>query len=326
MMDGSGWMLELRAYTAWLIETVARADRKSALTCGKGYELMLLRGEKVLSYTGDAEGQTHALAEVAEIDESRLGQIAAFLNRPTHELAAVELPERRVLLLMPAAGPLGGEGLGIIPRVDRETILRVLDRSFSTRVCRLTPCRASTHDTPSGKESEEAAVEQLIQNGLRLLDGSMGASRELTVRDRRQMSLYLCAMGDLLGTFLDGYLPGEAPSSFPIAYPMHGVFCPARAAWMLLCFAVGLRRTMPSAKHLLRNVSDHERLLPMVEITAGNRTRLPEEWQECLQMAERLGMFFDIRRTRSSVLVRLCPLIPASEREFAIRTVPLIEL
>jgi hypothetical protein len=64
----------------------------------------------------------------------------------------------------------------------------------------------------------------------------------------------------------------------------------------------------------------------MIEIAAGNRTRLPDEWRECARMAEHLGMFFDVRRTRHSILVRLCPLVPASAREFAVRVPSAIEL
>jgi len=51
-------------------------------------------------------------------------------------------------------------------------------------------------------------------------------------------------------------------------------------------------------------------LLPMLEIAAGNKTRLPIEWEECRRTAEREGMFFDVRRKRDCIRVRFCPMTP----------------
>ena len=98
---------------------------------------------------------------------------------------------------------------------------------------------------------------------------------------------------------------------FPVAYPFRGVFYPSYAAWMLLNLYGGLYRCL-SGEVLSRTrmVPDQEQLLPMLELSAGNRMRLP---QECRRMADRFGMFFAVRRKKNTVLVRICPLIPAME-------------
>lgn len=310
------WMLET-PFAPWLVEVVAGAKEQTGAVCGRDFDLVLLRDDRVLSYTADTEGKTETLEQLEYLGETLPLRMASFLHAPTHRLAAAVLPDQQhVLVVLPAVGDLGGEGLVLLPRADGATVGRVLDRAFGGEVCWLTERPASR--STKGKECEDA-LEQLVQNGLRLLDHRMGEARVLPVRDRRKMSLYLYALQDMLCLFLDGAMPSNTPTPFPIAYPFHGSLCPAHAAWMVLCFVLGQRRLLPSKLHPVRQVADHERLLPMIEIAAGNRTRLPDEWRECARMAEHLGMFFDVRRTRHSILVRLCPLVPASEREFAVR-------
>lgn len=311
------WMTELEIYDRWMVETALQTERGSGLACGRDYDLLLLRGDTVISYTADVAGQTDNLSQIGEMDDALLARIVSFLHEPTHELAAAVLPnEQRVAVVLPAAGDVGGEGLVLLPHADKATVGRVLDRAFDRETCWLTDPPTSCGTKASACE---VALEHLLRSGLRLLDRHMGSARMLPVRDRRNMSLYLCALHDLLRTFWDGAPPADRLRPFPIAYPFHGTFCPAHAAWMALCFAVGLKRLLPPERYPSRSVADHERLLPMIEIAAGNRTRLPDEWRECARMAEHLGMFFDVRRTRHSILVRLCPLVPASEREFAVR-------
>lgn len=320
----NGWLLELKPCAAWLVEAVAQTEERTGVVCGRDFDLALVRNDRVLSYTADATGQAQELAQLEILDATIAARISAFLSEPTHELAAAVLPdEQRAVVVLPAVGDLGGEGVLLLPRADKATVGRVLDRAFGGEVRWLT-------DPPISrgvrKAMCEGALEQLVQSGLRVLDRRIGAARALPVRDRRTMSLYLYALQDMLCLFLDGALPSETPRPFPIAYLFRGTICPAHAAWMVLCFVMGQRRLLPSKRYPLRAVADHERLLPMIEIAAGNRTRLPDEWRECARMAEHLGMFFDVRRTRHSILVRLCPLVPASAREFAVRVPSAIEL
>ena len=315
------WLSERKTYGAWLLRSNTSLENGNALSCGKDYDLLLLRGTHVLAYTADTGDTDATLDEWEDIGELLAERISAFLNAPTHDVAFVCLPaRRRTLVLLPAVGALGGEGVGLLPRAESETVGYALSRALKDRVLWLTGQPALPKDTACAENEEEVAIERLLQNALRLLDARTGSRRELAVRDRRQMSLYLCALGSLIGTFLGERYISENPRPFPIAYPFYGTFCPAYAAWMMLCFIAGLLRVLPWHKYPLRSAADHERLLPMVEITAGNRTHLPNEWQECARMAEMLGMYFDVRRTRSSILVRLCPIVPASEKEFAVRS------
>ncbi len=317
MQTYNDWIWKLRMRLGWSEGADGGERWTDGLACGRDYELMLLRGDRVLSCTAGGTGRLGSLSPRAELDASAALRVSAFLREPTHELAALTLPnEQRTLVVLPATGDVGGEGVGILPLGDPSTVADVLDRAFGDRVLWL----SERGETRGAREDVDGdALERLLRNVLLLLDHHMGAAHELAVRDRCQMSHYMCAQGELLRVLLSGQRPSGSLRPFPIAYPFHGSFCPSRAAWMALCFAVGLMRALPPSRYPIALAADHERLLPMLEITAGNRTRLPEEWQECARMAERLGMFFDVRRTRSSILVRVCPLVPASEREFAIR-------
>jgi hypothetical protein len=116
-MMKSSWMLELEHDARWLVETVASAERTLGLACGKDYDLLLLRGDRVLSYTVDATGQTETISQLGEIDGDLSARIASFLYAPSHDVAALVLPaQKRALLLLPAAGATGGAS-GLLAKV-----------------------------------------------------------------------------------------------------------------------------------------------------------------------------------------------------------------
>ena len=318
MMMRLNEMMEEYWQAGWLVSAATWDERATGAACGRDYRLLLLRGDAVLSDTADRSGSTTSLEQLG-VDRETALSVRAFLHAPTHPLAAVVLPNvRKTLLLMPVAGSIGGEGIGLLPRADGDTVGRVLERSLGDRVRWLTARGRALRATR--REDEEDGIEQLVENALRLVDHRVDGAKTVTVRNRRELSMQLCAFSELLHAFLDGTPQAEAPPQpFPVAYAFHGTLCFSHVAWMMLCFVVGQRRALSPTRYPVAQAVDHERLLPMIEIKAGNRTLLPSEWRECAAMARQLGMFFDIRRTRSRILVRLCPLVPASEKEFAVR-------
>jgi hypothetical protein len=98
---------------------------------------------------------------------------------------------------------------------------------------------------------------------------------------------------------------------------------------MLLCLTLGITRGYTRRVHeSLRFVLDEEMLLPMLEMSVGNKTKLPVEWEECRRMAEQEGMFFDIRRKRDAICIRFCPMTPriAPHEFYSVRAMaPIIE-
>lgn len=297
----------------WLLATRTRAHRTAARGKGeKPYELLLLHKGHIVSapFEGKDRITGGRLSEVLGLNDAMTERMHRYLASPSHEMMAFLLPEReRLLLLAPVPGLSSGESVGFLLDLDAAATARVLAHSFSTAVAMDDEMRRLAN-TPMRETDEQVymLVCQLLCLWRRLV-----MAKDVGIRDRRELSRQLMLMGRLVLALLgeDCEYEGEL---FPFGYPFVGTYRTAPAAWMMLCLGCGLVRKFSSAFPRMHFAPERERLLPMLEIPAGNRTALPSEWLECSRVAERYDMLFETRRQRDAVRVVLCPMTPLEEK------------
>ena len=297
----------------WLL--VTRANERRTATCGGGgrcYELLLLRNEHIVSapFEGKKRITGAHLSEALGLDEETAERVRHYLRSPSHEMMAMLLAAReRTLLFAPMPGLSSGESVGFLLDLDAAATARVLAHSFSTAVAMDDEMRRLAN-TPMRETDEQVymLVCQLLCLWRRLV-----MAKDVGIRDRRELSRQLMLMGRLVLALLgeDCEYEGEL---FPFGYPFVGTYRTAPAAWMMLCLGCGLVRKFSSAFPRMHFAPERERLLPMLEIPAGNRTALPSEWLECSRVAEQYDMLFETRRQRDAVRVVLCPMTPLEEK------------
>jgi hypothetical protein len=285
---------------------------------GENYEIALLCRDRVVS-------APHTLPPLeGDIWED----VRSFVCAPDADFMAVLLPEGyRVMLIAPLPGTVEGEAVAMLPDIGGGSVLRVLRHAFGDQVRLAKSCRLLSQENV--READAFTYQYLVQllSRCRAMMGGGVVRQTVAVADRKQLSHQLILTFRKIETFFGIELGGAHVREFPVPFDYNGVFRPTRALWMLLCMTLGLWHSCTArVRDSLRFVPDEELLLPMLEITAGNKTRLPAEWEECCRMAEREGMFFDIRRKRNAIHVRFCPMTPhISPAEFySLRTLPVL--
>ncbi|MBO5306087.1 MAG: hypothetical protein J6B12_04925, partial [Clostridia bacterium] len=229
---------------------------------------------------------------------------------PSHEMMAFLLPEReRLLLLAPVPGLSSGESVGFMLDLDAAATARVLAHSFGTAVAMDDGVR-NLAAAPMRETDEQAYM--LLCRLLRVWR-CLTSDKDVGIRDRRELSRRMMLTGELVLALLGDDLEHKG-EMFPFGYPFVGTYPTAPAAWMMLCLGCGLIRKFSSIISQMHFGPERERLLPMLEIPAGNRTVLPPEWQECSRIAEQYDMLFETRRQRDAVRVILCPMTPLEEK------------
>lgn len=281
---------------------------------GANYDMFLLRGERVVSVMrrSDASSDVNALDDVVGGDAGIRLRVCQYLNAPRGDFYAVALNGRdRVMLVSSVAGLSDGEGIAVVPHIGAHSMARTLCYSFAGRV------ELDASVTALGgarvRESDEATylfIERLFLRWRLLVSGRLAWSQGVPIDDRRTLSRQMVATGRAVFAFLGLDEAQMTVDTFPVPYPFNGTYYPARAAWLMLCLYGGLCRSFSRAMGTLRVVMDNERLLPMIELTAGHRTPMPSEWDECSRVAERYGMLFEANRAKNTVRVCLCPMTP----------------
>jgi hypothetical protein len=281
---------------------------------GANYDLYLLKGERVVSAMcrSRARSTAQTLADVVGEDKQAGPRACQYLNAPSSDFLAVALPAKdRIMLLSSVSGLADGEGIAVVPHIGAHSMARTLCYSFSGRVELGEDVRAL--GTSHLRECDEATylfLERLLTRWRLLVGGRLAWSGGVSIDDRRALSRQLTATGRIMFSFLGMDETRMTVGSFPLPYPFFGTYYPARAAWMMMCLYGGLRRSFANVMDSLRVVMDNERLLPMIELKTGNRAKMPPEWDECARVAERHGMFFEVKRMQNAVTVCLCPMTP----------------
>lgn len=304
---------QLRAFPVRLNALLLTARSKHSTppvpVCGKTYELLLLIGDYILSAPNERRRSLtgHTLGEVYGLSKEDAARVCDFLCTPSHELMALALPDaRRLLLVLPMPGLNGGEGVAILPDLDAQSLVRVLHHSFGGRVCLTESALGMASRAVCERDEDTYVYLRRLLSAWRWL--TYGES--IRIEDRRALSHHMQVTGSMVFSLLGLSAEDMVSSSFPIPYPFCGSYHPARAAWLLLCLCCGLHRCLSKSLSSLTSVPDNERLLPMIELHVGNRTRTPSEWEECGRLAARYGMLFEVKRTRSTMRIALCPLTP----------------
>ena len=281
---------------------------------GANYDMLLLKGDSVVSVMRHSDGSSAAdtLGDIIGDAGVRL-RVRQYLNAPRGDFYAVCLGDRdRVMLVSAVSGLSDGEGIAVVPHIGAHSMARTLCYSFEGRV------ESDASVTALGgapvRQSDEVTylfIERLLSRWRLLVSGRLAWSQGVPIDDRRTLSRQMLATGRAVFAFLGLNEEQMTADAFPVPYPFHGTYYPARAAWMMLCLYGGLCHSFSRAMGTLRVVMDNERLLPMIELTAGNRTPLPPEWDECSRVAERYGMLFEVKRVKNAVRVCLCPMTPS---------------
>ena len=290
------------------VKALGRAPR-----LGETFELLLIRGRALVfcSCPGKRSGAQTTWQQELALDEACGARIEEYIREPDSDFLAVGLQEsNRVLLIAPVPGLADGEAIGLLVHIGAASVCRVLNHSFAS-VVRIDPsahfaCKGNIRTTD---EVTYRFLARLVYDCRRLLGGA-----PIEVKDRRELSLRMQDAIALLLRFLGVESMPELPT-FPLAYPFVGQWSAARTAWMLLLVYAALhRRYGKDWPEHVKAEPDNEYLLPMLSFQAGNRARLPEELTMCVALAERYDMFFDVRKRKNRVLVRLCPLVMSTER------------
>ena len=284
---------------------------------GKNFDVLLLQADAVVSAPREKEA----------LGRRVLAAAGEHLTSPDALLFAVALPEYdRVALVVPLPAAPKGEAVVLLPDIGACSMMRVLHHAFAdlVKLC------GETH--AYGREHVRAADENTYQYLQALLFRCrllLGDASPIAITDRKQLSHQLFVIFRRMEAFFGFELNDAGAREFPVAFAYEGTFHPTRALWMLMCLTLGIvRGCSKRMRESMRLVTDEEMLLPMLEIAAGNKTRLPAEWEECHRMAEREGMFFEVRRKRDCIRVRFCPMTPhISPQEFySVKTMaPIIE-
>ncbi|MBR2620761.1 MAG: hypothetical protein IKC97_00110 [Clostridia bacterium] len=272
---------------------------------GDNFDLMLLRADAIVSAPSGKEGVARAVLCAAR----------DVLLCPDAKFLAVVLPEYdRVALIAPLFATSSGEAMAVLPNIGAHSMIRVLRYAFADQVklCGAWQVYGNEH-IRAADENTYQYLQALLFHCRVLLSGA----DVLRITDRKQLSQQLIQIFSKIEAFFGIELDVHV-REFPIPVSFEGAFCPLRALWMMLCLTLGIRYgCSKKARASVRFLPDEQLLLPMLEISAGNKTRLPLEWEECCRMAEREGMFFDVRRKRDSIRVRFCPMTPnISPQEF----------
>jgi hypothetical protein len=225
------------------------------------------------------------------------------------EALALTLPaSERVALVMPLCTLVPNTAVAIVPRVSLACMLRVLRHSFDGQLAIVGESPTRTQEAL--RESDVPVFDYLR----RLINHCRALATEachVDITDRRQLSQCVLSAFGTIERLLGVEIPLSHLPAFPIAFEYRGTFHTASALWMQLLLVLGLYRGFPTKIwNNARLIADDELLLPTLEISAGNRTPLPYEWEEGVRMAQAAGMFFDIRRKRDSIRVRFCPMTP----------------
>ena len=273
---------------------------------GKNFDVLLLQADAVVS----------APREKGALGRRVLAAAGEHLTSPDALFFAVALPEYdRVALVVPLPAAPMGEAVVLLPDIGACSMMRVLHHAFADQV----KLCGETH--AYGREHVRAADENTYQYLQALLFRCrllLGDASPIAITDRKQLSHQLFVIFRRMEAFFGFELNDAGAREFPVAFAYKGTFHPTRALWMLMCLTLGIvRGCSKRMRESMRLVTDEEMLLPMLEIAAGNKTRLPAEWEECRRMAEREGMFFEVRRKRDCIRVRFCPMTPhISPQEF----------
>ena len=284
---------------------------------GENFDIALLCRDRVIS-------APHTLPSIGE---DVWEDVRCFLRCPDADFLAVLLPESyRVMLIAPLPGAMEGEAVAMLPDIGGGSVFRVLRHAFGDQVRLAKSCRLLSQENVRQADTFTYQYLGQLLSRCRTMMGGV-ACEAVAVTDRKQLSQQLIHSFRRMEIFFGCELRGAHVREFPVPFDYNGVFRSTRALWMLLCMTLGLWHGCTArVRDSLRFVPDEELLLPMLEITAGNKTRLPDEWEECRRMAQREGMFFDIRRKRNAIRVRFCPMTPhISPAEFySLRTLPVL--
>ena len=283
----------------------------------ENFDLMLLRADAVVSVPTAKEG----------IGQTVLGAVREYLRCPDADFLAVALPEcDRVALVAPLPAASMGEAVAVLAHIGAHSMTRVLRYAFADQV------RLCGDFEPYGNEHIRAADESTYQYLQVLLSRCrmvLGGAAPIPITDRKQLSQQIIATARRMELLFGRKLEGAELREFPVVFAYEGVFYPTRALWMLLNLTLGIMwGCSKRARESMRPVFDEELLLPMLEMSAGNKMRLPPEWEECRRVAEREGMFFDVRRRRDAIRVRFCPMTPriAPQEFYSVRAMaPIVE-
>lgn len=262
-------------------------------------DVFLLCGGRVVSRPKHGEWLAEAL-------ERALGDLPSPNGR---EVLTVALPEcDRVALAAPLFGHLADRAVAMIPRITLAGMLRVLHHAFDGQIMMIGEGPSHTQETLRESDVHVFAYVRHLIHASRMLAMETGS---MDIADRRQLSQRMLSVFDVIERLLGLEIPLSHLPAFPIAFEYCGTFHAASALWMQLLLVLGLYRGFPTKIwNSARLIADDELLLPTLEISAGNRTPLPYEWEEGVRMAQAAGMFFDIRRKRDSIRVRFCPMTP----------------
>ncbi|MBE6661632.1 MAG: hypothetical protein E7605_09570 [Ruminococcaceae bacterium] len=266
---------------------------------GQNFDVLLLRADAVVSAPCGKEALGQRVLAVSQDD----------LTRSDAEFLAVALPEcDRVALVVPWPASTMGEAVVLLPDIGMHSMMRVLRYAFVDQV------KLCGEMQTYGNEHVRAADEHTYQYLQALLSRCrilLSGVSPIAISDRKQLSRQLIVIFHKMEAFFGLELNDAGAREFPVAFAYEGTLRPTSALWMLMCLTFGIMRGCTKRmRESMRLAPDEEMLLPMLEIAAGNKTRLPVEWAECRRMAEREGMFFDVRRKRNSIRIRFCPMTP----------------
>lgn len=224
-------------------------------------------------------------------------------------MAAVPLPEcDRVVLIISMSGIFPNASLMLIPHIGMSSMLRVLHHAFDGQIAVFDGSLArSAEAMREGDANVYGYMKWLIGR----FHALVAQVEEITITDRRELSQYVLSTFRTVEWLIGLDIPMSHQSPFPVAYDFCGTVETSTALWLQMLLILGLRRGFSvKAWENARLTVDDELLLPTIEISAGNRTPLPYEWEECHRVAKTTGMFFDVKRKRDRIRVRFCPVTP----------------
>lgn len=298
----------------------SQAALRRAPQMGRTAELFLIKYGNVIFAPGELKrgAVNEPLTTFFDLEAAATEAVDAYLSEPTSDFMAIALLScDRVLLLSPVTGLSEGEAVAVLVHVGMHSVARVLHYSFpGTVALDDTLRRVGESRMRASDEVTYLFLSRLLQNWRRLFSDGGEQAEENNVSDRRQLSLRIHSLVQLMMNFVG--VPNDRPELplFPLAYPFRGTWNASRAAWMLLLIYSALyRRYGRDWVEQIELLPDNEHFLPMFAFASGNRARLPQEFDHCAALAERHDMFFDVRRKQNRVLVRLCPMTLLSPDE-----------
>ncbi len=225
-------------------------------------------------------------------------------------LQAIWLPDAsRVSLLLPLSDAFCPANLALIPAIDAHSVMRVLRHSFADCVYVLSDDERDTSAPRVVDVSTYTYLCQLIDRATVL--GALAARPPIPIADRQALSRYMIGAARDISHFLGLEIPGADLRIFPVSYPYAGMLFPMTLYRMLLLLALGvLHGFSGETRARVRIELDEELLVPRLCIPAGNKTPLPQEWEQCRRLSAAAGAYFKVQRHRDAILVRFCPLCP----------------